>query len=146
VHSGKALPSAVLALGEDLTPLADGRRRFFFIFFPECNTRERFLNFFLKYSLPSAAAQALGKEICFFLKKTSLPSAAAQALGEATSKNSFFCFFLFHVNNKAYIYITNHKSTPICHKPHLYITNDQICPKSTIYYKPHVQKYPKNIT
>ena len=37
--------------------------------------------------------------------------------------------------------MTNHKSTPICHKPHLYITNDQICPKSTIYYKPHVQKY-----
>jgi len=66
VHSGKALPSAVLALGEDLTPLAAGRRRFFFIFFPECNTRERFLNFFFKYSLPSAAAQALGKEICFF--------------------------------------------------------------------------------
>ena len=66
VHSGKALSSAVLALGEDLTPLADGRRRFlFFIFFPECSTQERFLNFF-KYSLPSAAAQALGKEICFF--------------------------------------------------------------------------------
>jgi hypothetical protein len=40
-----------------------------------------------------------------------------------------------------HIYITNHKSIAIYHKPHLYITNDQICPKSTIYYKPHVQKY-----
>jgi len=81
----------------------------------------------------------------FFYKNPSSPSATAQALGEATSKILFFCFLLFHVNNKAYIYIyiyiTNHKSTSICHKPHLYITNDQICPKSTIYYKPHVQKY-----
>ena len=62
----------------------------FLIFFPECNTRERFLIFF-KYSLPSAAVQALGEEICFFLNPSS-PSATAQALGEATSKILFFVF------------------------------------------------------
>ena len=62
----------------------------FLIFFPECNTRERFLIFF-KYSLPSAVAQALGEEICFFLNPT-FPSATAQALGEATSKILFFVF------------------------------------------------------
>ena len=33
IDSRKALPSAVLALGKDLTPLADGRRRFLFFYF-----------------------------------------------------------------------------------------------------------------
>ena len=37
-----------------------------------------------------------------------------------------------------HIYNRNHNSTAINYKPHLYITNDQICPKSTIYYKPQV--------
>ena len=83
-----------------------------------------------------------GKKFVFFYKNPSSPSATAQALGEATSKILFFLFFAFPCKQQSiYIYITNHKSTPICHKPHLYITNDQICPKSTIYYKPHVQKY-----
>jgi hypothetical protein len=79
VHSGKASPSAVLALGEDLTPLADSRRRFlFFIFFPECFSSpsatlgEDFCLFFKKPSSPSVAAQALGEEICLFFKKKTL--------------------------------------------------------------------------
>ena len=50
----------------------------------------------------------------------------------------FFCFLLFHLNDNAYIYNRNHNSIAINYKPHLYITNDQICPKSTIYYKPQV--------
>ena len=69
-------------------------------------------------------------------KTPSSLSAAAHTLGEATLK-IFFLFFAFPCE---YIYI-NHKSTVIYHKPHLYITNDQICMKSTIYYKSRVQKY-----
>jgi hypothetical protein len=43
-----ALPSAVLSLGKDLTPSADGSRRFglyIYIFFAECNTRQRIFDF-----------------------------------------------------------------------------------------------------
>ena len=93
VHSGKALPSAVLALGEDLTPLAGGRRCFFFIFFPECNTRERFLKFFFKILFAECRSSGTrGRNLFFFYKNPSSPSATAQALGEATSKILFFCF------------------------------------------------------
>jgi hypothetical protein len=45
-HSAKALPSAMLSLGKDLTPSADGSRRLVFLF-----------------SLPSAT---LGKKKFFF--------------------------------------------------------------------------------
>ena len=45
VHSGKALPSAVLALGEDLTPLADDRRRFFY-FLPRVQHSGKIFEFF----------------------------------------------------------------------------------------------------
>ena len=85
-----ALPSAKFrALGKDLTPSADGRRRLIFF----------------KNSLPSATAPALGKEICFFKPlcrvpqhrhsakgvfyfffKLSLPSAMTIALGKENLK------------------------------------------------------------
>ena len=74
---------------------------------------------------------SLGNCCCYF------PSFAV-ALGKATA--IFFCFLLFHVNNSAYIYILE---TTIQHNisetTYIYITNDQLCPKSTIYYKPQVQ-------
>ena len=47
-----------------------------------------FFYFFKKITLPSAPAQALGKEF-LDLKKNTLPSAAAQALGKV------FLFFIF---------------------------------------------------
>jgi len=68
--------------------LADGRRRFlFFIFYflPRVQHSGKIFDFF-KYSLPSAAAQTLGKEILFF-KKNSSPSAWALAPGKE------ICFF-----------------------------------------------------
>ena len=73
---------------------AVGRRPtpFFFYFLPRVQHSGKIFEFFFKYSLPSAAVQALGEEICFFLNPSS-PSATAQALGEATSK--FFLFFSF---------------------------------------------------
>jgi hypothetical protein len=91
MHSGKASPSVVSALGEDLTPSADDRCRFLFlfsfpsVFLPRVQHSGRFLSFFKKTSSLSAASQTLGEEICFF--KPSSPSATAQTLGEE------ICFF-----------------------------------------------------
>jgi hypothetical protein len=45
VHSGKPSPSAILPLGDDLTPSAPSP---FFLLFPECNTRGRNFLFFSK--------------------------------------------------------------------------------------------------
>ena len=47
---------------------AVGRRPtlFFFYFLPRVQHSGKIFDFFLKYSLPSAVAQALGKEIYFF--------------------------------------------------------------------------------
>ena len=127
LHSGKAFPRAVLALGEELTPLVTSRRHFL-LFLKKILLRVQHSG---KPSSPSAAAQALGEDTLF-------PECCSPYTRGSHSENLFFCFLLFHVN--IYIYI-NHKSTVIYHKPHLYITNDQICMKSTIYYKSHIQKY-----
>jgi len=59
-----ALPSAVRALGKDLTPSAEGRRRLIFL-----------------NSLPSATAPALGKEICFFKPLCRVPQHRHSAKG-----------------------------------------------------------------
>jgi hypothetical protein len=77
VHSGKPSPSAILPLGDDLTPLVPSP---FFLLFPECNTRGRNFLFFILKPLPRV--QHSGKKFIFFFK-TSSPSAHAQALGEA---------------------------------------------------------------
>jgi hypothetical protein len=54
---------------------------------------------------------------------------------------------LYRMTNKAYIY-TNHKSTSISQKSHLYMTNDTsksvtkyLRNPQYITYKPHIQKY-----
>jgi hypothetical protein len=74
-YSSQWLPRVPVALGEDLTPSADGRRRFFFFF--------SFPSVFL------SRVQHSGKKFVFFKKKPSSPSAAVQALGEA----NFFIYF-----------------------------------------------------
>ena len=157
LHSGKPSPSVEnRALGEGFAECrADTRGRldavgrrptpfvffYFFIFFPECNTRERFLIFFLKYSLPSAAAQALGKEICFFLKNPSFPSATAQALGEATSKILFFLFFAFPCKQQSiYIYQKPQINTNMPQN-HIYISQTTKFVRNPQYITNHIQKY-----
>ena len=72
------------AVGRRPTPFSFS---FLFYFLPRVQHSGKIFDFF-KYSLPSAAAQTLGKEILFFLKKTSSPSAWAVALGKE------ICFFL----------------------------------------------------
>jgi hypothetical protein len=95
VHSGKHSSSAVLVLGEDLTPSVPSTFFwetsslsatfgeaicFFKTLFPECCTRGRNL-FFLK---PSSLSVALGEEFCFFNKILS-PSAFPRHSGKNIS-------------------------------------------------------------
>ena len=93
VHSGKALPSAVLALGEDLTPLADGQRHFF-IFFPECNTWERFLNFFLILFAECRSSGTRQRNL-FFLKKIPLSRVPQHRHSGKPPLKFFFFVFCF---------------------------------------------------
>ena len=114
MHSEKAFPRAVLALGEELTPLVVAGAVYLF----------------KKKSSPRAAAQALGEETLFpescspntrerqplpqeplprhSGKAPSSPWAKACALGEATLK---ILFFAFSFNQQSiYIYISQSKN------------------------------------
>ena len=65
--------------------------------FPEClccGTRERGI-FFKKNKFLCRVPELRHSAKKFVFLKPSLPSAAAQALGEATSENSFFFVFSF---------------------------------------------------
>jgi len=68
VHSGKASPSAGLTLGEDLTPLADGRRRllFFFDFFPRVQHSGKIFKFFLNTLCRVPQLRHSAKKFVFF--------------------------------------------------------------------------------
>ena len=84
---------------------------FFYYFLSRVNTRGRFLNFFLN-------------NLC------RVPQ--LRHSGKPPLKILFFCFFLFHVNNKAYIY----------HKPQI---NNNISQTTFIYHKrPNLGLYDKH--
>ena len=98
---------------------AVGRRPkpFFFYFLPRVQHSGKIFEFFLNTLCRVPQLRHSAKKFVFFKKNPSFPSATAQALGEATSKILFFCFLLFHVNNKAYIYISQTTNQ------HQYVTN-----------------------
>ena len=156
IHSGMAFPRAVLALGEELTPLVVAGAVYLFFF---KKNLPRVQHSGKTPSSPRAAAQALGEDSLFpescspstrgrqllpreplprhSGKAPSSPRAKACALGKATLKILFFAFSF----NQLYIYHNPKINSNISQTTFIYITNDQIYTKFKIYYKPHVQEY-----
>ena len=159
MHSGKAFPRAVLALGEELTPLvASGAVCLF--------KKKSFLSATLGKdtifpepkpwhsgktpSSPSDAAKALGEDVLFPESRCLNTRGRHPLPREPKTVHSgkpfrkFFYFFAFPFNQQSiYIYIYHNPkiNNNISQTTFIYITNDQIYTKFKIYYKPHVQEY-----
>ena len=97
-------------------------------FFPECNTLGR-------PSSPSAATSSDTRG------RNPLPRAPRPKHSGKPLWKFFFFFLIFHIISKAYIYHKPQINSNISQTIFIYITNNQICKKFKIYYKPHVQQY-----
>jgi hypothetical protein len=117
VHSGKPSPSAVLALGKDLTPSVSSG---FFLKKHLPRVQHSVKKFFFFYKNPLPRVLHSGKKFDFFFKKilfpecpipstrgrvVPLPRHSGKVFSSRVNRSYIYiCLFLFRENNKLYIY------------------------------------------